>query len=207
MKSSKFSFFIMLLITLPIMLEADLILKLWLGTVPEHTASFLRLVLCYSLLYTLQNPIVHSINAVGDLKKFQIIESSLLLTIVPISYVGLKFFGILPEYVFVIHLCVEVVTQIARIQIVLPKISMSIKIYYMNVVIPLLKFGVFSAILPIACYFLVPSGNIWYSAMLCMLSVVSVALTFYAVACNNQERLFVNDKIKVLANRVFINRK
>ena len=207
MKSSKFSFFIMLLITLPIMLEADVILKLWLGTVPEHTANFLRLVLCYSLLYTLQNPVVHSINAVGDLKKFQIIESSLLLTIVPISYVGLKYFGIIPEYVFAIHLCVEIVTQIVRIQIVLPKISMSIKKYYVNVVVPLFKFGVFSAIFPIVCYFLIPSSNIWYSAILCILSVVSVTLTFYAVACSKQERLFVNEKIRALTNRVFIVRK
>lgn len=189
------------------MLEADVILKLWLGTVPEHTANFLRLVLCYSLLYTLQNPVVHSINAVGDLKKFQIIESSLLLTIVPISYVGLKYFGIIPEYVFAIHLCVEIVTQIVRIQIVLPKISMSIKKYYVNVVVPLFKFGVFSAIFPIVCYFLIPSSNIWYSAILCILSVVSVTLTFYAVACSKQERLFVNEKIRALTNRVFIVRK
>ena len=200
-KSSKFSLFIMLLITLPIMLEADIILKMWLGNVPTHTVSFLRLVLCYSLLYTLQNPIVHSINAVGDLKKFQLIESSMLLTIVPLSYLALKFGKIPPEYVFVIHLFVEIITQFARVQIVLPKISMSIRKYYKEVLFPSVLFVLVGSAIPVVMS-LQMQKQLFSALIVCLFSVLSVCIAFYYIGCNKQERLFVLDKMTVVLKRL-----
>lgn len=99
--SSKFSFFLLYIISLPLMLEAPLVLKWWLGIVPEHTINFLRLILCSSMLVALSNPLVVSVHATGKIKKFQAIEGTMLLCIVPIAYVLLKLFGIRPEYVFV----------------------------------------------------------------------------------------------------------
>lgn len=125
-KSSKFSFYILFFIALPLMYEAPLVLKLWLGIVPEHTVSFLRLIMVVGLLYTLSNPIVVSIHAVGKLKKFQLIEGSMLLLILPISYILLKFWGILPEYVFFVHIFIEICTQIVRLKIVLPMIKINL---------------------------------------------------------------------------------
>ena len=84
-KSSKFSFYILFFIVLPLMFEAEFVLKLWLGTVPEYTVTFLRLILVVGLLYTLSNPIIVSVHATGRLKKFQMIEGTMLLTIVPIA--------------------------------------------------------------------------------------------------------------------------
>lgn len=90
--SSKISFFLMLCISLPIIFETNIILHWWLKTPPDHTANFLRLILCSSLLYTLSNPIIVSIHATGKLKQFQLIEGSMLLSIVPIAYLLLFFF-------------------------------------------------------------------------------------------------------------------
>lgn len=52
------------------MFEADFVLKLWLGIVPEHTVNFLQLILIVSLLCTLSNPIIVSVHATGRLKNF-----------------------------------------------------------------------------------------------------------------------------------------
>ena len=138
-KSSKLSFYILFFIVLPLILEAEFVLKIWLGMVPEHTVTFLRLILVVGLLYTLSNPIIVSVHATGKLKKFQIIEGSMLLSIVPIAYILLKFFGIQPEYVFVVHIIVELFTQYARLRIVLPMISMPLYDYVRSVIIPILK--------------------------------------------------------------------
>lgn len=200
-KSSKFSLFIMLLVTLPICLEAKNILQLWLGDVPDHTVNFLRLVLCYSLLYTLQNPVVHAINAVGKLKVFQIVESSMLLTIVPFAYISLKFYHVSPEFVFIIHLIVEIFTQIARICIVLPQISMSFRFYYKEVVAPSFLFSVIGITTPIVAKVAMPS-DIFYSILLCLISVSSLSLSFYLFGCNNKERLFVKDKLILLIHKI-----
>lgn len=66
--SSKFSFFLLYIISLPLMLEAPLVLKWWLGIVPEHTINFLRLILCSSMLVALSNPLVVSVHATGKIK-------------------------------------------------------------------------------------------------------------------------------------------
>ena len=89
-RSSKFSFYILFLGVLPLMFEAELVLKVWLGIVPEHTVNFLRLMLVVGLLYTLSNPINVSVQATGQLKKLQTIEGTMLLLIVPTAYFLLK---------------------------------------------------------------------------------------------------------------------
>ncbi len=80
--SSKFSFFLLLFISFPACLEAQQVLQWWLGIVPDHTVAFLRLILFCGLLGALSNPIIVSVHATGKLKKFQLIEGTMLLLIV-----------------------------------------------------------------------------------------------------------------------------
>ena len=151
-KSSKFSFYILYIIAVPLMFEANLVLKLWLGIVPEHTVYFLRLILVVGLLYTIANPIIVSVHATGKLKKFQIIEGTMLLMIVPIAYFLLKVFGIAPELVFVVHIIVEIFTQYARVRIVLPMIQMKLRTYLCEVILPIVMVAIISPILPYLLY-------------------------------------------------------
>lgn len=53
-KSSKFSFFILFFIAMPLMFEANIVLKTWLGIVPDYTVNFLRLILIVGLLLPCQ---------------------------------------------------------------------------------------------------------------------------------------------------------
>lgn len=200
-KSSKFSLFIMLLVTLPICLETKYILQLWLGEVPEHTVFFLRLVLGYSILYTLQNPVVHAINAVGKLKVFQIVESSMLLTIVPFAYISLKYYNVSPEFVFIIHLIVEVFTQIARLYIVLPQISMPFSYYYKEVLCPLFLFIVVGLIAPIVTKVSM-SSDIYSFILVSLVSLTSVSLSFYIFGCNRKERQIIKEIVINLMHKV-----
>lgn len=192
--SSKISFFLMLFVSLPIMLEADMILKWWLGIVPDHTVSFLRLILCSGLLYTLANPISVSVHATGKLKRFQLIEGTMLLSIVPISYLLLKFFHIPAEYVFLVHIIVEICTQYARVRIVLPMISMPMHDYIDNVVYPILKVLILAPIIPIAMYHYMDAGIVSFFVV-CTVTVCSVLLTAYFVGCTGEEQAFVIRRI------------
>ena len=70
-----------------------------------------------------------AIHATGDIRRFQIIEGTILLSIVPIAYFLLKFYNVSPESVLWIYLYVQFLAQIARLTIVLPKIKMSFKEY------------------------------------------------------------------------------
>ena len=200
-KSSKFSFYILLFIALPLMLEADFVLRLWLGIVPEHTVTFLRLVLVVGLLYTLSNPIIVSVHATGRLKKFQIIEGTMLLMIVPVAYVLLKFFDVRPECVFVVHIVVELFTQYARLRMVLPMIGMGLGEYFRLVVRPVAVVAVLSPVVPVALY-LSAGGGWWPFLMVCAVSVVCTAALVCAVGCTRSERQFLVEKAAAVVGKI-----
>ena len=191
--SSKFSFFIMLLIALPLMLEADVVLHWWLGDVPDHTANFLRLILCTSLLFTLSNPILVSVHATGRLKTFQLIEGTMLLLIVPVAYVLLKFFDVPPESVFVVHIVIEICTQCVRLKIVLPMIGMRMRLYLKKVVYRLALVVATAPILPIVLHEVSGKGVISFIVVVSA-SVVSLSASIYWLGCSNSERLLVREK-------------
>ena len=199
--SSKFSFYLMLLISLPLMLEAPLILKWWLGIVPEHTVSFLRMILCTGLLLALSNPIIVSVHATGKLKRFQLIEGTMLLSIVPIAYLLLKLFHIPPEYVFLVHIIVEICTQYARVRIVLPMITMSIRDYAVNVIIPILKVSMLALTIPLLVYCNVDK-NIMSFFIVCLITTCWILLITYFIGCTKDEQLFVKNKFAVILNKL-----
>ena len=199
--SSKFSFYLMLLISLPLMLEAPLILKWWLGIVPEHTVSFLRLILCTGILFALSNPIITSVHATGKLKKFQLIEGSMLLSIVPIAYLLLKLFHISPEYVFLVHILVEICTQYARVRIVLPMITMSTRDYAVNVIIPILKVSMLALTIPLLVY-CNTDKNIMSFFIVCIITTCWILLITYFIGCTKDEQLFVKNKLAVLLKKL-----
>lgn len=195
--SSKISFYLMLFISMPIMLEANTILHWWLGIVPEHTITFLRLILCTSLLFTLSNPILVSVHATGKIKKFQLIEGSMLLLIVPIAYIGLKYFHFPPEYVFMVHIVIELCTQYARIRIVLPMIFMPTKDYIKNVIHPILKVSIISPIIPLIAYNYLDEGTFSFFVV-CTTTTCSILLTAYFIGCSSIERIFIKNKLLII---------
>lgn len=200
-KSSKFSFFILYVIAVPLMFEANSVLKLWLGIVPEYTVDFLRLILVVGLLYTIANPIIVSVHATGKLKKFQIIEGTMLLMIVPIAYFLLKILGIAPELVFVVHIIVEIFTQYARVRIVLPMIQMKLRTYLCEVILPIVMVAIISPILPYLLYKNIGQSLVSFFAI-CSLCVVCVFITVFYVGCNKNEQEFLVSKILGIYNNV-----
>lgn len=200
-RSSKFSFYILFFIILPLSLEAEVVLQLWLGNVPEYTISFLRLILVIGLFYTLINPILTSVHATGKLKRFQLIEGSMLLSIVPIAYILLNFFNAQPEIVFVVHLVVEFFTQIVRLKIVLPMIQMSIMSYVNEVIKPILKVVICSIPIPFISYIYMDKGFFSFF-IICAICVIMTMSVIYVIGCTDKEKKFIREKVGIAIDRI-----
>lgn len=197
--SSKYSFFLLIFLSMPVLFETRQILNWWLGIVPPYTVVFLRLILLTSMLSALADPVIVSVHATGRLKKFQLIEGTMLLSIVPIAYLLLKFTHVPPESVFVVHLVVEIFTQFARVRIVLPMIGMERSAYVKSVICPILRVSLLSAVVPLLVHSVLPAG-IGPFFILCLTCAVSVAVTIYYAGCTPGERKFVIEKVKNLLN-------
>ena len=167
--------------------------------VPEHTVNFLRLILITGILYTLSNPICTAIHATGNIKRFQIIEGTLLLLIVTIAYILLKFFHIRPEYVFLVHIVVELFTQIVRLKIVLPQIEMKLMLYIKTVVLPI---GSIVLLAPVIPYFIGKYINEGLTSFFVISAacVISTSIMILSLGCTASERAYI---MCILKKRIF----
>lgn len=191
--SSKLSFFLLCIIGAPIIIEANFVLTIWLKNVPGYTVHFVQLMIVISIWSSLANPLRIINQAHGDIKKFQLYECSLLLSIVPIAYFTLKATNF-AESVFVVHFMVEFIAQFIRIKIVLPKIKMSFKDYFKEVYLRVVP--VF--ILPIAIGFFASYHLAALPVRPLLILILTEVITFlliYYIGINKQERAFLTDKI------------
>ena len=185
--SSKMSFSLLSVISVPLVFAAPFLLNLWLGKAPEHTVAFVRLMLVTSIMSSIANPLRIINQAEGNIKKFQICECSVLLTIVPLSYIALEASPI-PELVFCIHLVIEIIAHFVRVRIVVPKIKMRVADYFKAIYIPLVGVLVVALASGYAIFLCVGNGI----AGQC-LTGVSAELVLIAMICtvglNQRERM------------------
>lgn len=83
---SKFSIFLYLLLAVPLFTFSESILKIWLGTVPDYAVSFTRLTLIIVLFEVLSAPLWLTVQASGNIQRYQIIISFILILSLPITY-------------------------------------------------------------------------------------------------------------------------
>ena len=193
-RSARFSFLLMYFLSLPVLLETDFILVLWLKIVPENTVLFFRLIMCTSLIYATANPLIIANQATGVVKNYQMVCGSILLTILPLSYIALKMGA--PAYsVFVIHFIVELITQIARMCLLRHLIQLSVSAYMKQIYLPLLGVIVTSAILPLGVHCALDEGVLRFLAVGAV-SVLSVGLASWTLGLTQNERRFLLEKIR-----------
>jgi hypothetical protein len=199
-RSARFSFMLLFFLSLPILLETNYILTLWLGIVPENTVIFARIIIAISLIYTIANPSVIANQATGKVKVYQAVVGGLLLLILPISYIVLKMGA--PAYsVFIVHFCVESVAQFARMYMLRNMIDLPLLSYVKNIYLRIMGVVLLSIVLPLLVYSNMQEGIIRLLAV-GMTCVVSVALTSLFIGMTRNERTFLIDKsLRVLKIR------
>lgn len=198
--SSKYSFFLLLFITLPIMVETQVILTLWLKVVPDHTIWFARLILCILLIDALSNPLMISSQAVGRVKVYQSVVGGLLLLILPIAYLALKLGGN-PETVFVIHLIIAAMALVCRIVIIGLMVSFSFALYARKVLLPISSVFILSACTSTILFCVMPSGGLLKTAIVIASTLFFTGSSILIVGISANERQLLWGKITGLRHR------
>ena len=199
-RSARFSFLLLFFISLPVLLETDFLLTLWLKDVPENAVVFTQIMICISLIYTTANPLVVANQATGRVKVYQIVVGSILLLILPISYIVLKA-GAPAWSVFAVHFCVESVAQLSRMIMLRKLINLPVKEYLKNIYIPILSTVAVSFICPLFVHLQMEEGWLRLIAVGCT-CVASVGLASFFIGFTKHERAFFLDKaLRVLKIR------
>ncbi|MEL4240183.1 polysaccharide biosynthesis protein [Shewanella xiamenensis] len=84
--AAKFTYFILLIVSLPLILEMEYVLALWLGNVPDFAVLFCQYILIFNFIANLSSVIVSAIHATGHIKRPSLINGTLYLLVIPITY-------------------------------------------------------------------------------------------------------------------------
>ena len=191
-RSARFSFFLLFLLTLPVLLETDWILTLWLKTVPDNAVIFTQIMICISLIYTTANPCVIANQATGKVKVYQAVVGGILLLIVPVSYIVLKLGA--PAYsVFIVHFIIESIAQSARMYMLRKLINLPMRQYIYNIYIPIILTVAVSIILPTIVHTRLDEGVLRFIAV-GTTCVASVGASVYWLGLTNDERKLLHNK-------------
>ena len=191
-RSARFSFLLLFFLSLPVLMETNFILTLWLKTVPDDAVIFTQIMICISLIYTTANPCVIANQATGKVKIYQMVVGGILLLILPISYVVLKLGA--PAYsVFIVHFCIESVAQFSRMYMLRNLIHLPLWQYMKNIYIPIISTVAIAIILPLVVRMQFAEGWLRFLAV-GFTCVLSVGASSYFIGFTKQERVFFLDK-------------
>lgn len=201
-KGSRFSFYLLLVLSLPVLLNTHYILGFWLKEIPDNTVLFVQLAIIATIIASLSAPLVTAQNATGNVRNYQLVVGGVLLLNLPLSYVCLRL-GFAAESVFVVAIIVEINCLIARIIMVPQTIKEFNPFDYIKYVIGnCLVVCLVSLPIPLMFRVLNHSENFLSFTISSVISVLSVMLTIYLIGCNKEERLMIKSKICKLHNKV-----
>lgn len=131
---SKYTFLLLSIMSIPILINMESILTMWLGTVPPFSADFTTLVILDTLICGFSGSLMTSIQATGKMKYYQLIVGGILLLNIPLSYFLLSIYND-PLIPFIVTMCLSLIAFNCRLIFVKKYLGISISDYYLRVVI------------------------------------------------------------------------
>jgi O-antigen/teichoic acid export membrane protein len=199
-QGSKYSFFLLFFLSLPVLFETEVILSWWLKIVPEYTVLFCRLVLINTLIDCISGPLMTAAQASGKIKKYQAVVGGLLLLILPISYLFLKI-GFPPQTTLFVSISISIIALFARLQIISPLVSLSILNFTRQVLIRILTVIVASIVLPLIIKLNIHQNLIQFFTV-SIACTLSVTTSIYLLGLRDEEKQFFKNKATQLITRL-----
>lgn len=199
-QGARLSFYMLLLLSLPVLANTHYVLSLWLKTVPEHAVLFVQLTLLFAMSESISNPLVTAMLATGRIRNYQIVVGGLQMMNLPVSYVLLRC-GCIPETVLIVAVCISQCCLAARLLMLRGMIGLSVRKYLSKVYMNVLAVTFIASIFP----FLLANKleeSFMNFIFLSLVALVCTGFSIYYIGCNKSERQFVWNKLHKVIDKI-----
>jgi O-antigen/teichoic acid export membrane protein len=197
-ESSKYSYFLLYVVALPVFLEVDYILKIWLKEVPEYAALFIRCIIVIRLIRAFATPVVQAVHATGNIKWLNLYGggTSMALTL-PATYFLYKS-GYPAETSFYVSVAVGIICNYLNLFIMKKEISFSIssysfRVYGVSLLITLLS------VVPAYCVFQSMDASFLRLFLTSITGLTTVGVLVFFIGLSKGDRKKV---IKVIQDKI-----
>lgn len=191
--SSKLSYYLAMIMVIPLIINMDFILHIWLGNnVPPHTCAFCQLFLVFYAVDAMSAPLWMANQATGKIRIYNIVFAIFLLLNLPFCYLAMRL-GAEPEIAFIIRIAINVLLHIFRIFYLHYQVGLPIKKYILNsLIIPLL---ITCLVIPIPIVISMYLGGYEKLMVTSILAIVISCIIIYCLGLNQKEKLFVKELV------------
>lgn len=195
--SSRLSFFLLSFMVLPFLIEGEFILTLWLGNIPVKALIFTKLVLVIILVESFSGSLNAAAQGKGDIKLYQTVSGLIMLSILPVSYVFLKF-KFSSDSVFWVGIFVSFLCLLFKLIVLNNLIKFPITTFIKEVLAVCILTILLASLIPVIVKALIQE-NFFNSVFIILLSLFSSILSIFFIGLNKKEKLFIRN---VISNKI-----
>lgn len=199
-RGARFSFYMLLFLSLPVLANTHYILSLWLGMVPDHSVLFVRLALIFAMSESISSPLVTAMLATGKIRNYQIVVGVLQMLNLPISYVLLRI-GCIPETVMMVAIGLSQCCLAARLVMLRTMIGLSARKYLREVYLNVILVTTAAAVLPILTSVILEESFLNF-VIIVLISLITAAISIFYIGFNKNERDFAVTKFKYAIHKL-----
>lgn len=200
-QGARLSFYMLLILCLPILCNTDFLLHLWLKTVPDHSVSFVQLTLVFTMIESISTPLITAQLATGKVRNYQLVVGGFQIMNLPVSYIMLKLGGV-PEVILYVAIFFSICCLFARLFMLRAYVCIKVNDFLIKVLLNVIAVSLSSVLLP-AILMMIMEVNLNSFVILSVVCVVTSILSILFVGCSISERRFVYAKAQ-LAKRKFL---
>lgn len=192
---SKVSFYCVAMIGVPIFLNIEYILSVWLTVIPPSGAIFARLIIIFCMIDSLVGPLWVTMQASGNISRYQIIVSLVWLLSLPLTYLAYKI-G-LPAYSLIsVMILINGALIFVRIKFTEKECNVSLRLYLRNVLLNVTKVLFMGLVIPVVLKETVVMSPAWSFIVTCGAWIITMLLSIYFVGLTKSERIYVKSFLK-----------
>lgn len=199
-RGARFSYFLLFLFVVPIVCEADYILRLWLKLVPEHAPTFLRLTLFGALMTLLGNSMLTAISATGHIKKYQLWVTIVGCLVFPLTWIVFRL-GFPPATTYVIYIIIYFLLVFVRLYVAKGLLHFPVRLYLSDVILRVIVVSLVSFILPLLVIFNFEESFLRL-CLTCVVGLFSTLLTISAFGLESSERKKILGQITDMVSKL-----
>lgn len=190
-RGSMFSYLMMLIIAMPLLICTKEFLDFWLNSYPNYTIDFVRLAIINTLIFSLSNTTITAIQATGKIRLYQIIIGGLQLSVLPLAYFITKEIKE-PQIIYFVLICITIICLFLRYFLLG-------RIMQMKIMNKLVKMLAKIALISLLSYYITNitintesiHGILKFILSFCV-NIISLILFSYIIIFDNDEKLFLN---------------
>lgn len=193
-RGSRFSYYLLMFLSLPVIVNTSWILHLWLEEVPDYTSIFLQLILIFAMSESISTPLITAMLATGNIRNYQIFVGGLQLLNLPGSYL-LLYLGFPPQSTILFAIIMSICCLIGRLVMLRNMIDLPVREFCKKVLCKVLVVSLLSSFAPVILGVMMEPSFVTF-LITSSVSVICSLFAIMCVGCTSSERAFIITQIR-----------